>query len=143
MTLVGVKVLVDVVCDGLNSGVVGLVTVSIELLAHNEGSDLSECVDEVVIGGVDGPHLLGLFSVEAVLLGQHAEDGGRLVHHFAIFLPDWDLAGGHGGFQGAPLFESDSFVLVIDLSVSEEDSDWFTTTIDTEVSKFSHKIFLN
>ena len=51
MTLVGVKVLVDVVCDGLNSGVVGLATVCIELLAYDEGSDLSECVDKVVIGG--------------------------------------------------------------------------------------------
>ena len=139
VSLMSVKILVDEVSNGLNSGVVGLVSVGVELLAHNERDNLHLLVADVVAGGVDGPHLLGLFSVEAVLLGEHAEDGLGLVHYFAAFFPNGDLASGHGGFQGSPLFESDPLVLIINLSVSKEHSDWFSTTVDTEVGKFSHK----
>lgn len=116
-------------------------TLLVELLAHNKGSDLGDLVDDIVICGIDGPHLFGFFRIESVALGEHAEDGVGLVHLFTVLLPHWDLTVRHGSFHSAPLFESDPLVLEFNLSVSQEHSDWFSTTIDTEISKFSHKIF--
>jgi len=92
-------------------------------------------IDDVVIRRVDRPYQLELFRVrvETVSLGEHAEYSGRLVILFAVLYPNRDLASGHSGFQGTPFFKSDSLVFVLNLGVVKKHSDWFCTSVDTEV----------
>ena len=75
--------------------------------------------------------------------GEHAQDGGGLVKHLTVLFPDGDLAGRHLGFQGSPFFERYSSVLEINFSVVEKHSDWFSTSVNTEVDQFSHCNFLD
>ena len=120
-----------------------LVVLFIKSLVHLNGVKLGKVITNSVDGRVDQPHLLRFFGVISVLFSKHAEDSGRLIVVLAAMNPAWDLARWEltSGLARAKLFETKSLVFIVNLSMAEEDSDAFSTSVNTEVNKLAHKIF--
>ena len=143
VSLMVVKCGVDPFTEGSKEINVLLVVLIIESLVHLNWVKLGKVVSNSVDGRVDQPHLLGFFGVESVLFSKHAEDSGRLIVVLAAMNPAWDLARWEltSGLARAKLFETKSLVFIVNLSMAEEDSDAFSTSVNTEVNKLAHKIF--
>ena len=107
------------------------------------GNELAHMVLDEVENGVNGPGGHGVLGVVAKTDAEHAQDGVRLGHADAVFLPNrhgakrvlWVL------LDAGKLLEREAVVLVLEVGVEEKSANGLTATTHVEVVQLSWHFF--